>query len=159
MTLIVLELQVPKLEGNPADSEILAKLVEIQRPLFAFLLTFVLSAAFWYLHQTVLQRISAVTGLLYLCEVAFLLFVCLLPFSAALFGRFFYSPAAMLIYSGHQLILGSLLALQWEYACRRKLLVPRISSQDRRKLATPLRTLPAVCLCAVIIAAIRLLPR
>src|SRR4051812_19059430 len=98
MTLIVLELKVPELERHATEAEILEKLRALGQPLAGFVITFLLSGVFWYMHHHSMQFIRHMTRPLILINLAFLMFVSLLPFSAAMLGRFLTSPIALRIY-------------------------------------------------------------
>src|SRR3954453_5406628 len=104
MTLIVLELKVPEME-QATNAELVEKLRLLGPQLFAFLLTFVLSGLFWFLHHTSLQFIKHMTRPLIFINLLFMMFVSVLPFSAALMGRHQHLPIALQMYYGNQLVL------------------------------------------------------
>jgi uncharacterized membrane protein len=152
MTLIVLELKVPELERHASNAEILEKLRALGPPLLSFFLTFVLAGLFWFLHHTLTQFVRHMTRPLILLNLLFLMFVSLLPFSAAMLGRFLRAPIALQLYYGHQLVLGLLLAVQWEVVRRNDLTTETLTQSER--IAMPLRlwTIPAACVVALIAA-------
>jgi uncharacterized membrane protein len=152
MTLIVLELKVPELDRHAANSEIVERLKELRPHLFAFFLTFALSALFWFLHHSSMQFIRHMTRPLILINLVFMMFVSLLPFSAALLGRFFNAPIALQIYYLHQFALGLLLAIQWEYVRRRDLTTENLTAFERVRLPLRLWTIPAACVAAFAIS-------
>src|SRR5258708_21237472 len=108
MPLLVLELKVPELEKNPANREILEKLGSLGPQLFSFFLTFALAGLFWFLHHSCMQHIRHMTRPLILLNLAFLGFVSLLPFSAAMLGHYLHAPIALQIYYINQLVVGVL---------------------------------------------------
>jgi uncharacterized membrane protein len=154
MTLIVLELKVPELERHAANSEIVARLMDLRPQLLAFLLTFMLSGLFWFLHHSSLQFIRHMTRPLILINLVFMMFVSLLPFSAALFGRFMRAPIAVQIYFAHQFALSLMLAIQWEYVRRGNLLTDTITTAERIRMTLRLWTIPAACVAALATALI-----
>lgn len=155
MTLIVLELKVPELERHASNQEILDKLGAIGPALLSFFLTFVLAGLFWFLHHMLTQFVRHMTRALILLNLLFLLFVSLLPFSAAMLGRFLHAPIALQIYYGHQLVLGLLLAVQWEVVRRNELTTEALTAADRIAMPFRLWTIPAACVVALIAAVVR----
>lgn len=152
MTLIVLELKVPELDRHAPSQEIIAKIRELGPQFFAFFLTFVLSALFWFLHHSSTQFIKHMTRPLIFINLVFLLFVSLLPFSAAMLGRFLHAPVALGIYYAHQFVLGSLLAIQWEIVRRRDLTTEALTSAERAAMTLRLWMVPVACATALIAA-------
>lgn len=155
MTLLVLELKVPELERHATNQEIIGKLSGLGPILFSFFLTFSLAGLFWFLHHSSMQFIRHMTRRLILLNLIFLLFVSLLPFSAAMLGRFLHAPIALEIYYGHQLVLGLLLLLQWEVVRRADLIVDTITPADTVGISTRLLTVPAACVPALLAAEFR----
>jgi len=153
MTLLVLELKVPELERHASNQEIIGKLGGIGPTLFSFFLTFVLAALFWFLHHSLMQFVKHMTRPLIFLNLAFLMFVSLLPFSAAMLGRFPHAPIAIQVYYAHQLVLGLILAIQWEVVRRSDLTTEAMTPVER--IAMPLRlwAIPAAATVALIATA------
>jgi uncharacterized membrane protein len=152
MTLLVLELRAPDLDRGASDAEIVLRLARMLPNLYSFALTFGLSATFWWLSESLLQLTTRVTRTLLVMNLTFLFLVSLLPFSAALLGRFTSSAAATQIYYGHQLILGSLLAWQWRHAQRQ---VETQGQVDKGHLTQRFWILPAACIAALLASLVR----
>jgi uncharacterized membrane protein len=155
MTLLVLELKVPELERHASNQEILAKLSTMGPQLFAFFLTFSLAALFWFLHHASMQFIKHMTRGLIMLNLLFLMLVSLLPFSAAMLGRFQHAPIALEIYYAHQLALSILMAVQWEVVRHKDLTTDSITARDRTTLPIRLWSMAAACLGALVFAVIR----
>lgn len=154
MTLLVLELKVPDLPAGASNSDVVARLSGIMHPFFAFGLTFILSALFWFLHSLSFHFIRAMNMALTFVNLFFLMFVCTLPFSAALLGRAFQSQAAEMIYYGNQFVLSALLLLHWKLAEGQNLLADS-DPEARARLSNRLLALPIGCAASVVIAAFR----
>lgn len=152
MTLLVLELKVPELERHATNQEIIEKLNGLGPILFSFFLTFSLAALFWFLHHSSMQFVRHMTRPLILLNLIFLLFVSLLPFSAAMLGRFLHAPIALEIYYGHQLVLGLLLLVHWELVRRTGLVVESMTPAETAALSLRLLSVPVACLPALIAA-------
>lgn len=148
MTLIVLELKVPEIPKPVNDGEMLRKLAELGPHLFTFGLTFVLSGAFWFQHHMSLQQLRHMTRMLIWVNLAFLLFVSVLPFSAGLLGRYPFSRVAQMVYYGNQFAIGLPLAAQWAYAGKKGLIRDSLSPRLRYRLSGRLWLMPVATLAA-----------
>lgn len=122
MTLLVLEIKVPDLPRSSPSREIWLAVRSEAPVFFSFLITFILSGAFWHLHQRLLTQLRAVRGALLVLNIVFLMFVSLLPFSTGMLGHFLQRPFAQEFYFANQLILGLLLVVQLHVARRLDLL-------------------------------------
>jgi len=155
MTLLVLELKVPELERHATNQEIIGKLSGLGPLLFSFFLTFSLAGFFWFLHHSSMHFVRHMTRPLILLNLLFLLFVSLLPFSAAMLGRFLHAPIALEIYYGHQLVLGLLLLIHWEVVRQSGLIVDNITAADTAAISMRLLSVPAACVPALVAAVFR----
>lgn len=122
MTLLVLELKVPELAKSVAARDVWHSLIALAPTLFSFMITFLLAAVFWRMHALVLEWLRDVSGVVLVLNLAFLLFVSLLPFTTAMLGHFMRNSAAQTLYFLNQFALGGLLLLQWKTAVRKGLL-------------------------------------
>jgi uncharacterized membrane protein len=122
MTLLVLEIKVPNLPRSAANHDIWLAVRSEAPVFFSFLITFILSGAFWHLHQRLLTQLKVVRGGLLVLNIGFLMFVSLLPFSTGMLGHFLTRPFAQEFYFANQLILGLLLLIQHRVARRLGLL-------------------------------------
>jgi uncharacterized membrane protein len=95
------------------------------------------------------------TRQLVLINLVFLLFVSLLPFSAAMLGRFQHAPVAIWIYYGHQLLLSLLLAMQWEIVIHKAITTDAAGAVERSVQRRRLWTIPVACVVALVTSAIR----
>jgi len=135
MTLLVLELKVPDLPHTAGRDEILAKMKELRPFFFSFAITFVLSGSFWFFHHVLFHFIRQVTRPLVWLNIAFLMFVSLLPFSTNFMGHFIRQPIAVMFYFGNQFVLALLLKAQWIYAERQGLMNPEANSVWKKHFA------------------------
>jgi len=69
-------------------------------------------------------------------------------------GRFPHSEIVLRIYYVHQGLLGTLLSVQWEVACRRGITVEGLAEAERVRMRFRLWRLPAVCGAALAAAAL-----
>jgi uncharacterized membrane protein len=113
MTLLVLDLKVPEIEGRVGAHELLHALGSNWRVFISFWITFCLAALFWLIQQRIFVVIRAVDRASLFFSLASMLFVSLLPFAASLFGRYSYNPTAMTLYFADQFGIALFIALLW----------------------------------------------
>ncbi len=147
MTLLVLELKVPDLPKRAANSEIGKALANNLPVFFSFLITFMFAALFWYLHHALLNFLRKVPGRLVVLNLAFLFFVCLLPFSVGVLGHFLKNSLAQSIYFANQFAISLLLLIMW-LAARRGDLILEPTGREARKFQVRLIALPVATVLA-----------
>jgi len=146
MTLLVLELKIPELDRHAPLREVMHALVSLAPAVLSFVITFVLSGAFWYMHHVTLHSTKHVTRPIASINILFLMFVSLLPFSTGLLGRLSPNhPAGLAVYFANQLALGLALNLHWWYAGRRGMLAPAADPAARFMI----RIQPVACVAAL----------
>jgi uncharacterized membrane protein len=121
-------------------------LVPLGPMILSFVITFMLSGAFWYMHHVTVHSTKHVTRPIASINILFLMFVSLLPFSTGLLGRLGPNhPAGLAVYFVNQLALGLVLNLHWRYAGRRGLLLPAADPISRFMIAIQ----PLACVAAL----------
>jgi uncharacterized membrane protein len=115
MTLLVLDLKVPDLGHDVTARQLFHALGSMWRVYFSLFVTFALSSVFWMFQQTVFRAMRKLDRAGTLLSLLTLLFVSLLPFSAAILARYLNSAgrAAQPIYFANQFAIAGLLALLW----------------------------------------------
>ncbi len=153
MTLLVLELKPPDLPKASAPAVIWRALQEHSLPFLGFGLTFILAAGSWIMHHRLYQHVRGVNRAMVMLTIPFLMFVSLLPFSTSMLTAFgTRNVVGLTFYIGNQLVLSSLLALQWLVARQAGLLTGNEGDRDRRSFARMLLTQPASFLVALVVA-------
>ena len=155
MTLLVLELKIPELAKGFPDEELVHKLKELWPVLFSFVVTFILSGAFWLLHQLSFHFIRHTTRTLCWINLFFLMFVSVLPFSTGMMGRYLSRPVAMYVYYGNQTLIGLGLLAHWRFALSRGLVQADLDSRAVNQLTSRILMLPLAFGAALIMTAIR----
>jgi uncharacterized membrane protein len=120
MTLLVLDLKVPEFEGHVGAHDLLHALGSNWRVFFSFWVTFCLAALFWLIQQRIFLAMRVVDRASLFFSLASLLFVSLLPFAAAVFGRYSYNATALSVYFADQFGIALFLALLWWHTLRTK---------------------------------------
>ena len=122
MTLLVLELRVPEVDG--ADSAALVTALGAMWPKFVgFALGFVLLGTVWLGHHYQFHYIRRVDRPLLWLNLALLLVCSAVPFAVALLGRYWARPVATSIYGALLLCSGVCLLAHWSYATSNRRLV------------------------------------
>jgi len=149
MTLLVLELKPPELPKGTSDAALLEKLLELGPAFFTFVMTFLLAGLYWFLHHSSFQFVKHMTRAMVWFNLGFLMFVSLLPFSAALFGHFLRSSVAAEFYYGNQFMIGVFLIANWMYAKKKDLLADDLDPIHEHRLTWRLWMIPLGCLAAI----------
>lgn len=96
LTLLVLELRPPS--GIVDDAALMDAAMALAPQFLALLISFALAGMWWATHMAVMRELIAFDWPTAICNLAFLLFIVLLPFAAAVFGRNIESNAGLGIY-------------------------------------------------------------
>ena len=130
ITLLVLEIHVPELTQGQSLNEALGEV----RPSFtAFVITFILAGMYWVGHRDLFALIRRTDRGLVWLNILYLLPLCLLPFTAALLGRYDQEPVALRIYGLVLMAIALMRVVIWLYAINRPhLLWQRLDDRQRR---------------------------
>lgn len=121
MTLLALDLRAPAAEAIHTEQDLWRALVALAPRLVMYLVSFMTLGIFWVGQQTQLNSLARSSRGLTWIHLAFLLFVCLLPFSTTLLAGFLIYRTAMLAYWLNILALGAALYVTWVCAVGSKL--------------------------------------
>jgi uncharacterized membrane protein len=122
MTLLLLGLAVPDPNVYKTESALLHQLVSMLPDVLVYLMSFLTLGIFWVRQQTQLNNVERSDWHFTWINLAFLFLVTILPFTTRLLVSFMSMRAALLVYWGNIVLLGSLLYGSWIYAGRAKLL-------------------------------------
>jgi uncharacterized membrane protein len=135
MTLLVLKLEVPEVMHHSSNADMLRQLLALWPTLVTYVVTFLIAGGFWFLHHLTFHFIRNVNGVLIWVNLAFLMFVALLPFSAELMGHLLVHPVSQLFYFGNQFAIALLLGIHWHYARHKNLLAKDSERLEMRHLS------------------------
>jgi TMEM175 potassium channel family protein len=151
MTLLVLELKIPELARNVSVGELGRALAHEGPVFFSFAVTFMFASLFWYLHHVLLNFLTEFPRKLIVLNLAFLLFVSLLPFSVGVQGHFLRNPLAQTIYFSNQFGIATFLFIQWRIAHRASVVIDP-TGRDARSFNVRLIALSVGTLLAIAVA-------
>ena len=137
MTILVLDIHVPELMKGATSGELFSSLVDIWPRIASFAISFIILAMFWVAHHTEFRYIKKLDHKLIWLNVFYLLFVSLLPFTAALLGRYPENQVAVIVYAIQLLALVLSQYSIWRHASHHKNLVvedldPRVNTLANR---------------------------
>ena len=121
MTLLVLDLRVPVVEGLHTEAALWHELGKLTPRLLTYLLSFLTLGIFWVGQQTQLSQLERSDRDYTWIMLAFLLFVTLVPFSTGLLAAYYQSQLALIEYWLNILVLGLFILAGAEYAARKGL--------------------------------------
>lgn len=134
ITLLVLELRVPRVE-HETDFYELARAIGALAPKFlSFLLSFVFAAIFWVTHHQFFHQLRhSMRGLLWLNNL-FLLTITFLPFPTALLGEYPENKFAVMFFGLEMIVsISAILLMRWWAAYRARLLKSEADEREIRK--------------------------
>ena len=126
MTILVLTLAVPTLEDVQSQGGLLDALTRLAPSLVTYVASFLTLGIFWVGQQTQISQLEKGNRDYTWINLAFLLFVTLLPFSTELLARFYLSRVAVIEYWLNILVLGALILASAEYAAGAGLFRPEV---------------------------------
>lgn len=118
ITLLVLELKVPDVAAQAVDEALPQALAHLWPKLLSYAISFVVVGVYWVAHHYEFHIIARVNRALLWLNVAFLMAVSFIAFSAALLGEYPQSHTALAIYGANLIVVNLVLASLWHYATR-----------------------------------------
>jgi uncharacterized membrane protein len=133
MTLLVLNLSLPKKGIDLTEAGLHQMLFGQLNHFFNYFLSFVLLAVFWILHHQQFHFIKRTNRTHLWINIFILMFVALVPFSTSLVGDFPYFWLDDFFFASNMFVLGVLFYLNWIYSTSGHRLVE--SDLDKRRIA------------------------
>jgi uncharacterized membrane protein len=134
MTLLVLEMHVPRLEPEQVASGLTPALLKLGPSLLAYVVSFVLLGTLWVGQSFQFHWIRRSDRTFLWIHLGFLMCICFLPFSAALLSEYGSIRQAALIYGVNLLLAGTFLDRSWHYAVGRGLVARQLSAEARHAI-------------------------
>ncbi len=149
MTLLVLDIRLPRPAGELDDAALLADLLAIWPKYFGYALSFLVIANFWLGHTRRLRTLKSVDATLLWLNILFLLAIGFIPFVTSVLseneGR-----VATILYAATMIVASLLLTLVWRYALSREHVA--LSGITRRVEALRSLTVPGVFALSIVVA-------
>jgi uncharacterized membrane protein len=155
ITLLVLEIRVPHIEGATPES-LWSALRDLWPNYLGYLISFATIGIMWANHHTIFRLIARTDHRLILANLLFLFFVAATPFSTALMADTLGRPAervGIIVYSGWFLLTALSYTMLWSYASAgNRLIDPDASPDTVRALTARYRVGPPAYGLAFLIA-------
>lgn len=116
ITLLVLELHVPHLEGEPTGQALFSAFVALTPKFVSFIVSFLIVAIFWVNHHQLFHSIRHTDRTLLWLNTLFLLFISAVPFPTAVIGEYPSNPFAVAFFGLIMLGAGLAFVLMRWYA-------------------------------------------
>ncbi len=116
MTLLVLDLHVPKLGALITNNNLIHALTGLDIKFFSFLLSFILLASAWGVHHRQFDTINKVDNTLVWLNNFRLIFVVFVPFATSLVSEYPTLTAAVFLFSINMFFMTFIGFLQWKHA-------------------------------------------
>jgi uncharacterized membrane protein len=123
MTLLILDLKVPNLPSSVPDSILNGQLRALLPNFASFFLSFVLTGIYWVGHHVQFLFIRRTDRTHLWINLFFLLTIAIIPFSAAVLGKFGLHILPVMWYGGNILLAAFGLHMSWLFATRGRRLV------------------------------------
>jgi len=123
MTILVLELGVPIMAGEPLHTELSGRLLAMWPKFLSYFVTFIMLGFMWSIHYYQFSNIRRSDSVLVWLNIIFLMFVSLFPFSTSMLGQHMDEHIAVLIYGGNLIACIVVRYFLWTYATRNYRLV------------------------------------
>lgn len=124
MTILVIELKLPVVEGN-SWGDLTHSLYEIRQEIFCYLISFIILGIMWYGHRMVFEYICKTNRYFIFMGVLFYMVVCLVPFSARFLAAHTFKWYSILMYGLNLSLCNITLYVQWIYGLHRPTLHAR----------------------------------
>ena len=134
MTILVIELKLPSVQGN-SWKDLLHALYETRQELFCYFISFIVLGIMWFGHRMVFEYISKTNRYFIFLGVLFYMVVCLVPFSTRFLAANTFQWYAILMYGLNLSMCNLTLYAQWVYGINRPSLHARILPKEVRREA------------------------
>jgi uncharacterized membrane protein len=132
ITLLVLELKVPHVTLEAGEAPLRAALTELFPKFSAYITSFIVLAVWWAAHHQLFSTLKHANRNLLWLNCLFLMWLCLLPFPAALIGDYPNTRTGAFLFGAiATLTAGTFYWMRW-YSCRAKLLKPDVPKEAVR---------------------------
>lgn len=129
MTLLIIGIAVPEIPKELASIQLGQKLLEIMPLISDFVLSFLLLAVFWTVHQKQFKVIKNADGRLSWMNLSLLLAVVFIPFTTELSAKYGNIVLAETIFNANILVISLLFYFIWKYAKQAKLVDANLSKE------------------------------
>lgn len=133
ITLLVLGLAVPAITLQTSSS-LLVALSKESSSFYSYAISFVVISVWWVAHHRLFRYITKYDSALLWINLAFLLFITIIPFLTELLNKYGNIVLAVVIYDVSQILGGLALSILWRYATNKHLLTKSLIPAQIRNI-------------------------
>ena len=153
ITLLAIEVRLPDLPAGQTDSTFLDALRGVAPSFFAFVISFLVTAAFWIGHYRTFRYVVDADGRLVAINFAFLFCIAILPFPTSIIATQGNLASGTIIYAIFGVATGATSTLLWVYPARIAHLVsPSVTPAIARYVTYRASVIPIVFAASIPIA-------
>jgi uncharacterized membrane protein len=153
ITLLALDLRLPELPPGQTDASLLDTLSRMWPSVYAFVLSFVVIAAFWLGHYRTFRHIIDIDGRLIAINFGLLFCIVLLPFPTSVLAAEGDLSSAAVLYAGFGVATGIASTVLWVYPARiAHLMGPEVTPAIARGVTIRAAITPAVFAASIPVA-------
>ena len=123
ITLLALDIRVPEIAPGEVTARLPGVLIGLLPKFYSFAISFWIIASFWIAHHRLFHYIKGYDRRLLRINFVFLMWIVLMPFSAALLGEYGSHQLPVVVYFSHMIFAELSLYLLWRYAASDRKLV------------------------------------
>jgi uncharacterized membrane protein len=152
MTLLILEIHVPKLPPDAPNVEVAPALIALWPKFASYLVAFISLGFFWVGHHVMYHAIWRADRILLWLNIFFFMFVSLLPFSTSVLNAFPQAFVAPLFFGANLAVIGWILFFQWSYVnSQPNMLADFVSAEYRKTVSSRMLIVPAATTLTAVI--------
>jgi len=111
ITLLVLDIRIPKVDYNHLPEALIALLPKI----LSYVYSFIIIGVYWISHHNVTRLVNKIDSVVLWGNILFLLSVCFIPFPTSLMGDYPFKLIPVLLYGSSLLVANMIGFLIWAY--------------------------------------------
>jgi uncharacterized membrane protein len=116
MTLLVVGIEIPKLDDPDSVDELADALSDVSEGLVSFFISFAVIGRYWVAHHSFFSLLGRMSRRLMWTNLLYLAFIAFLPFPTGVLGDFFDNPLALGIYAATVALVSGLEVVQFRVA-------------------------------------------
>jgi uncharacterized membrane protein len=142
ITFMAISIQIPQLESNLTETELLNKILQLAPQFQTYAISFLIVGIYWISYHLIFNHIRITHSILIWVNLAFLFFITLISFATSIETLYPQYHIVFLLYTIIITITGSLLAVIWLHASKGHLLIDKNMSASQIHLVSLLTIMP-----------------
>jgi uncharacterized membrane protein len=152
ITFMAISIQIPDLQGNLTQTEVITKLIQLHPQFEIYVISFFIIGIYWISYHQVFNHITASHTAMIWLNLVFLFFITLISFATALQINYGLYHIIFILYALVLTITGLLLASIWLHAKRNNLIDKTLSIIQIRNISLQSLLPPTVFAISILIS-------